>query len=149
MRYLSPSRWRLAVNIVLILKVTSCDDYTNKKLSLRIVSFSSKLFHYLGRCPLFQCVSQLAFAGPWSEVSRSHRCVFHGLRISIYVVQRSLKCCYSKVWNILLVFSNVTLMPHAEVRFFTHFSGPEVITSQPEVTTFWYRLGLFGDKNSL
>ena len=28
------------------------------------------------------------------------------------------------------------------------FSGPEVMTSQPEVTTFWGRLGSLGDKIS-
>ena len=31
---------------------------------------------------------------------------------------------------------------------FAHFPGPEVMTSRPEVTTFWGRLGLFGDENS-
>ena len=28
------------------------------------------------------------------------------------------------------------------------FSGPEVMTSQPEVTTFWGGLGSYGDKIS-
>ena len=33
--------------------------------------------------------------------------------------------------------------------FHAFFSGPEVMTSQQEVTTFWGRLGSFGDKISL
>ena len=41
------------------------------------------------------------------------------------------------------------LMPNVGVPFFTHFSGSEVMTLQPEVTTFCGRLGSFGDKISL
>ena len=33
-----------------------------------------------------------------------------------------------------------------EFPFSRIFSGPAVMTSQPEVTTFWGRLGSFGDK---
>ena len=33
------------------------------------------------------------------------------------------------------VFS-LTFMPNIGVPFFTHFSGPEMMTLQPEVTTF-------------
>ena len=35
-----------------------------------------------------------------------------------------------------------------EFPFSRIFSGPEVMTLQPEVTTFWGRLGSFGDKIS-
>ena len=46
-----------------------------------------------------------------------------------------------------MIFS-LTFMPNVGVPLFTHFSGPEVMTSQPEVTTFLGRLGSFGDKIS-
>ena len=35
-----------------------------------------------------------------------------------------------------------------EFPFSRIFSGPEVMTSQPEVTIFWGRLDFFGDKIS-
>ena len=47
------------------------------------------------------------------------------------------------------MFSSLTFMPNVGVPIFTQFSGPEVMTSQPEVTTIQGRLGSFGDKNSL
>ena len=37
-------------------------------------------------------------------------------------------------------------LPSVESPFFVHFFGPEVMTSQPEVTTFWDGLGSFGGK---
>ena len=46
------------------------------------------------------------------------------------------------------MISSLTFMPNFGVPLSTHFSGPEVMTSQPEVTTFWGRLGSFGDKIS-
>ena len=36
-------------------------------------------------------------------------------------------------------------MPTVEISIFMQFSGPEVMTSPPEVTTFWGLLGSFGD----
>ena len=80
----------------------------------------------------------------WS-VNRPQRCVVSEF---LYVVQWSFKCCLSKVWNILRMISSLNFMPNVGVPFFTHFSGPEVMTSQPEVTTFWGRLGSFCDKIS-
>ena len=44
------------------------------------------------------------------------------------------------------MFFSFTFMQIVGVPFFTHF--PEMMTSQPEVTTFWDWLGSFGDKNS-
>ena len=46
------------------------------------------------------------------------------------------------------MISSLTFMQNVGVPLFTHFSGPEVMTSQPEVTTFWGRLGSFGDQTS-
>ena len=48
-----------------------------------------------------------------------------------------------------MMFSSLIFVPNVELSFFTHFSGPEVMTSQPEVTTFRGRLCSFGHKNSL
>ena len=47
------------------------------------------------------------------------------------------------VWSILYMFSSVNIMPPAKIPFDTFFFGPELMTSQPEVTTFWGRLGSF------
>ena len=46
------------------------------------------------------------------------------------------------------MFSHLNIIITVEIILSKHFSTPEVMTSEPEVTTFWGRLGSFGDKNT-
>ena len=48
---------------------------------------------------------------------------------------------------LIWIFPSLPFMWTVEIPLLTHFSGPEVMTSQPEVTTFWGRLSSFGDEN--
>ena len=53
------------------------------------------------------------------------------------------------VWNILYMFSSLNFMPIVKKKsLFTHFVGPELMTSSPEVTTFGVDWVSFGDKNT-
>ena len=46
-------------------------------------------------------------------------------------------------------FSHFNLYTKCRNSLFHAFSGPEVMISQMEVTTFWGQLGSFEDKSSL